>query len=184
MLFLAVAVCVTDLTYRVSRRVGRFIVSRYGLAARMASPATASPGFSSAFLVAGLIAKLIFLGATAALTGARTLSELRPADSIGLGAIVMLADFLIPYGVAALRRALGARPGQWSATFSCSPPCRFIRPTGVHEYVLIYGVAHLLAEGWNRTRREFVNWKSVLILGIAIFSLGIKSQQRAACSSA
>ena len=52
---------------------------------------------------------LIFLGATGVLTGSRALSDLRPSDSIGLGAIVLLGDFLVPYGVAAIRRAGRAR---------------------------------------------------------------------------
>jgi hypothetical protein len=46
-------------------------------------------------------------------------------------------------------------------------------------YAVIYGMAYLLAEGRQRTRREFLNWKSVAIVAIAFFSLGIKSQQRA-----
>ena len=106
-LFLAAAVGVTDASYRLSRRIWGFIVARFGLVAEDRPPgrAAANPGFALAFLVAGLVCKLIFLGATGVLTGQRALSELRPSNSIGLGAIVMLADLFIPYGVAAVRRA-------------------------------------------------------------------------------
>jgi len=110
-LFLAVAVAVTDASYRLSRRIWEIIVARFGFVAndRTSSRESGMSGFASAFLVAGLLCKLIFLGATGVLTGQRALSELRPSDSIGLGAIVMLADFLIPYGVAALRRRFAKR---------------------------------------------------------------------------
>jgi len=179
-LFLAAAVCATDVTYRLSRRVGRFIAGRFSLALRRPTTAEARPGFSSAFLVAGLACKLVFLGATGVLTGERGLSELRPSDSIGLGAIVMLADFLIPYGVAALRRA-GRAPWPVVGDLILLAVLSFLSfsKAAFITYALIYGLSFLLAEGWTRTRREFLNWRSVLIVVIAVLSLGIKSQQRA-----
>jgi hypothetical protein len=179
-LFLAAAVCATDVTYRLSRRVGRFVAGRFSLALRRPTTAEARPGFSSAFLVAGLACKLVFLGATGVLTGERGLSELRPSDSIGLGAIVMLADFLIPYGVAALRRA-GRAPWPVVGDLILLAVLSFLSfsKAAFITYALIYGLSFLLAEGWTRTRREFLNWRSVLIVVIAVLSLGIKSQQRA-----
>ena len=181
-LFLAAAVGVTDASYRLSRRIWGFIVARFGLVAedRTSGRASATPGFASAFLVAGLVCKLIFLGATGVLTGQRALSELRPSDSIGLGAIVMLADFLIPYGVAALRRA-GRAPWPVIGDLLLLAGVSFLSfsKAAFITYAVIYGMAYLLAEGRQRTRREFLNWKSVAIVAIAFFSLGIKSQQRA-----
>jgi hypothetical protein len=180
-LFLAAVVVVTDVTYRVTRRVGRIIADRFGASeGPAASVTTGGSGFASAFLVAGLLCKLIFLGATGVLTGERALSELRPADSIGLGAMVMLADFLIPYGAAALRRA-GRAPWPVLGDLVLLAALSFLSfsKAAFMTYALVYGLAYLLAEGWTRTRREFLNWKSVVILAIALLSLGIKSQQRA-----
>jgi len=181
-LFLAAAVAVTDASYRLSRRIWGFIVARFGLVAedRTSSRESSTSGFASAFLVAGLLCKLIFLGATGVLTGQRALSELRPSDSIGLGAIVMLADFLIPYGVAALRRA-GRAPWPVMGDLLLLAGISFLSfsKAAFITYAVIYGMSFLLAEGRQRTRREFLNWKSVAIVAIAFFSLGIKSQQRA-----
>jgi hypothetical protein len=180
--FLAAAVCITDLIYRASRRAGRLIVGRFGsvIADQGAAQMWATPGFASAFLVAGLLCKLFFLGATGVLTGERTLSELRPSDSIGLGAIVMLADFLVPYGVAALRRA-GRAPWPVVGDLLLLAGVSFLSfsKAAFITYVLIYGVAYTLANGSRRTRKEFLNWKSLLVVTIAFISLGIKSQQRA-----
>ena len=181
-LFLAVAVLITDLTYRASRRVRLVVTDRFGTRAAEDAdrPQSGAQGFASAFLIAGLVCKLIFLAATGVLTGARSISDLRPADSIGLGAIVMLADFLIPYGVAALRRA-GKAP--WPVVgdlfFLAAVSFLSFSKAAFITYAVIYGLSYLLAEGWHRTRREFLNWKSLLIVGIAFLSLGIKSQQRA-----
>jgi len=179
-LFLAAAVVVTDATYRLSRRVGRVIGSHFSSAPDIAGAKDAQAGFASAFLVAGLLCKLIFLGATGVLTGQRGLSELRPSDSIGLGAIVMLADFLIPYGTAALRRSGRARwPVLADLVLLAALSFLSFSKAAFITYAVIYGLAYLLAEGWTRTRREFLNWKSVVIVAIAILSLGVKSQQRA-----
>src|SRR5690349_2922748 len=106
-LLLAVAVIITDATYRLTRRIRRVTAARFGVQTSDGdgSAVRSTDGFASAFLIAGLLCKLIFLGATGVLTGARSLAALQPSDSIGLGAIVMLADFLVPYGVAALRRS-------------------------------------------------------------------------------
>ena len=180
-LFLAGAVALTDVTYRVTRRVGRFIAGRFAIVSESTPGVpTAAPGFASAFLVGGLICKLIFLAGTGVLTGQRALSELRPADSIGLGAMVMLADFLIPYGAAALRRA-GRAPWPVAGDLVLLAALSFLSfsKAAFMTYALVYGLAYLLAEGWPRTRREFLNWKSLLIVIIALLSLGIKSQQRA-----
>jgi len=180
-LFLGAAVGITDLAYRLSRRVGRIISGRFAHSGVDSNPREQTTlGFPSAFLVAGLLCKLIFLGATGVLTGQRSLSELRPSDSIGLGAIVMLADFLVPYGVAALRRA-GRAPWPVVGDLFLLAAVSFLSfsKAAFITYAVIYGMAYLLAEGWQRTRREFLNWKSLLVAGIAFFSLGIKSQQRA-----
>ena len=181
-LFLAVAVAVTDASYRLSRRIWGVIVGRFGLVAEDRAPGHAAPtsGFASAFLVAGLVCKLVFLGATGVLTGQRAISDLRPSDSIGLGAIVMLADFLIPYGVAAFRRA-GRAPWPVMGDLLLLAAVSFLSfsKAAFITYAVIYGMSFLLAEGRQRTRREFLNWKSVAIVAIAFLSLGIKSQQRA-----
>ena len=184
-IFLAVAVVLTDLTYRATHRVRRFIADG-GLAAsrtETAVAAEASPadsGFSSAFLIAGLVCKLIFLGATGVLTGERALSELRPSDSIGLGAIVLLGDFLVPYGVAAIRRA-GRAPWPLVGDLLLLAAISFLSfsKAAFITYAVIYGVAYVLAAGTRRTRKEFLNWKSLLIVGLSFVVLGIKSQQRA-----
>ena len=179
-LFLAVAVVITDLTYRVSRRFGKVVVGRLGSTADPApvTPSTNS-GFASAFLVAGLVCKLIFLGATGVLTGARALADLRPSDSIGLGAVVLLSDFLIPYGVAALRRS-GRAPWPIIGDLFILAAISFLSfsKAAFITYVLVYGMAYMLAEGWRRTRKEFFTWKSLVVVAIAFLSLGIKSQQR------
>lgn len=182
--FLAVAVVITDLTYRATQSVRRFVaddrvVGTPRVAASAEGTSTAG-GFSSAFLVAGLFCKLFFLGATGVLTGQRALNELQPSDSIGLGAVVLLADFLIPYGVAAIRRA-GRAP--WpvvgdllllaAISFLSFAKALFI------TYVVIYGLAYVMAEGTRKTRKEFLNWKSLLIAALSFVVLGIKSQQRA-----
>jgi hypothetical protein len=181
-LFLAVAVVVTDLTYRASRRVRLLVVSRFGLDAsdRRRADGSEDNGFASAFLIAGLLCKLFFLAATGVLTGARSLSELRPSDSIGLGAIVLLADFLVPYGAAALRRS-GRAPWPVVGDLLLLAAVSFLSfsKAAFITYAVVYGMAYMLAEGARRTRREFLNWKFVLIAGIAFLSLGIKSQQRA-----
>src|SRR5436190_623475 len=68
-LFVAGAVGITDLTYRLSRRIGRLIAARFGHGDEAGDApvrAFSTPGFASAFLVAGLVCKLIFLGATGA----------------------------------------------------------------------------------------------------------------------
>jgi hypothetical protein len=181
--FLAVAVLITDLTYRATRGVHRFIGERHrggGSDAVVHSDASADDGFSSAFLVAGLVCKIIFLGATGVLTGSRALSDLRPSDSIGLGAVVLLGDFLVPYGVAAIRRSGRAR---WpivgdllllaAISFLSFSKAAFI------TYAVIYGIAYVMAQGTRRTRKEFLNWKSLVIVGLSFLALGIKSQQRA-----
>ena len=180
-LFLAAAVGITDLAYRLSRRVRRIISDRFAHTGGDSNPRErTTPGFASAFLVAGLVCKLIFLGATGVLTGQRSLADLRPSDSIGLGAVVMLADFLVPYGVAALRRA-GRAPWPVVGDLLLLAAVSFLSfsKAAFITYAVVYGMAYLLAEGRQRTRREFLNWKSVLIVGIAFLSLGIKSQQRA-----
>lgn len=187
-LFLAVAVVLTDLSYRATQAVRRLVAEgRVGASSTPVVQDVArdeeksnEAGFSSAFLIAGLICKLIFLGATGVLTGARALSDLRPSDSIGLGAVVLLSDFLIPYGTAAIRRAGRAR---WpivgdllllaAVSFLTFSKAAFI------TYAVIYGLAYVLAEGTRRTRKEFLNWKSLLIVGLSFVVLGIKSQQRA-----
>jgi hypothetical protein len=182
--FLAVAVVLTDLSYR-----GTHAIRRYVAESRLSDASTSvvsdegtstSGGFSSAFLVAGLLCKVIFLAATGVLSGARALSDLRPSDSIGLGAIVLLGDFLVPYGIAAIRRAGRAR---WpvagdllllgAISFLSFSKAAFI------TYAAIYGVAYVLAEGTRRTRKEFLNWKALLIVALSFVVLGIKSQQRA-----
>jgi hypothetical protein len=180
--FLGVAVVVTDVTYRMSGGLRALMSRRFGLPAmhQHDGERPRDEGFASAFLIAGLTCKLIFLAATGVLTGARGLSELRPSDSIGLGGIVVLADFLVPYGVAALRRS-GRAP--WpilgdlfllvAVSFLSFSKAAFI------TYVLVYGIAYLFAEGGRTARREFLTWKSVVIVALAFLSLGIKSQQRA-----
>jgi hypothetical protein len=180
-LFLGLAVIITDSAYRLTRRIQRLLAARFGLqASPLAKPAAPTEGFASAFLIAGLLCKLIFLGATGVLTGARSLAELQPSDSIGLGAIVMLADFLVPYGTAALRRS-GRAPWPVIGDLFILAAVSFLSfsKAGFINYGLVYAVAFLLGEGGRRTRREFLNWKSVLVVGIAFLSLGIKSQQRA-----
>ena len=180
--FLAVAVVVTDSAYRASRRVWLMVSGRFSTTIADSSRDGSAPhqGFASAFLVAGLFCKLFFLAATGVLTGARSLSELRPSDSIGLGAIVLLADFLVPYGVAALRRS-GRAPWPVVGDLLLLAGVSFLSfsKAAFITYAVVYGMAYLLAEGRQRTRREFLNWKSLLVAGIAFLSLGIKSQQRA-----
>jgi hypothetical protein len=181
-LFLAVAVVLTDATYRTTRRIRLMVVERFGLDAtnRPSDRQPANEGFASAFLVAGVTCKLIFLGATGVLTGARSLSDLGPSDSIGLGAMVMFADFLIPYGVAALRRTGRAPwPVVGDLLFLAAVSFLTFSKAAFITYSVIYGMSYLLAEGRQRTRREFLNWKSVLVVAIAFLTLGIKSQQRA-----
>ena len=182
-LFLAVAVLLTDLTYRGTQAIRRFVAGGRLGATRINAEGDASSaggGFASAFLIAGLLCKLIFLAGTGVLTGERSLGDLRPSDSIGFGAIVLLGDFLIPYGMAAIRRAGRAR---WpivgdllllaAISFLSFSKAAFI------TYAVIYGLAYVLAEGTRRTRKEFLNWRSLLIVAISFLVLGIKSQQRA-----
>jgi hypothetical protein len=185
-IFLAAAVVLTDLTYRATRSVRRFVAhgrlgaSRTDMTDVDDQASTADAGFSSAFLIAGLVCKLVFLGATGVLTGTRALSELRPSDSIGLGAIVLLGDFLVPYGVAALRRA-GRAPWPVVGDLLLLAAISFLSfsKAAFITYAVIYGVAYVLAEGTRRTRKEFLNWKSLLIVGLSFLVLGVKSQQRA-----
>jgi len=190
-IFLAVAVLLTDTTYRAAQAVRRFVgesrlgESRLGAAgANIPSSgdddASAGGGFSSAFLVAGLVCKLVFLAATGVLTGARALSDLRPSDSIGLGAIVLLGDFLVPYGVAAIRRSGRARwPVVGDLLLLAAISFLSFSKAAFITYAVIYGIAYVLAEGTRRTRKEFLNWKSLLIVALSFLVLGIKSQQRA-----
>lgn len=182
-IFLAVAVMLTDVTYRAASWVRHFIANARLSAQRpaVAAQSTVDDGwFSSAFLVAGLVCKLIFLGATGVLTGTRALSDLRPSDSIGLGAIVLLGDFLVPYGVAAIRRA-GRAPWPVVGDLLLLAAISFLSfsKAAFITYAVIYGVAYVLAEGTKRTRKEFLNWKSLLIVAMSFLVLGIKSQQRA-----
>jgi len=179
-LFLAVAVCLTDATYRLSRRVGRLLAARFSRDRDESRGSNETREFASAFLIAGVLCKLIFLGATGVLTGQRAVSDLRPSDSIGLSAIVMLADFLIPFGAAAMRRA-GRMPWPVVGDLVLLAALSFLSfsKAAFVTYALVYGLAFLLAEGRDRTRRAFVNWRSLVILSIAVLSLGIKSQQRA-----
>ena len=182
-LFLAVAVVITDLTYRAAQWVRQFVATAR---LRSANPTAVTENsaddvwFSSAFLIAGLLCKVIFLGATGVLTGSRSLSDLRPSDSIGLGAIVLLGDFLVPYGVAAIRRAGRARwPVVGDLLLLAAISFLSFSKAAFITYAVIYGVAYVLAEGTRRTRKEFLNWKSVLIVAMSFLVLGIKSQQRA-----
>lgn len=182
-LFLAVAVVITDLTYRATQWVRHFVA---GARLRSSNPTVVAQStaddvwFSSAFLVAGLLCKVIFLGATGVLTGSRALSDLRPSDSIGLGAIVLLGDFLVPYGVAAIRRAGRARwPVVGDLLLLAAISFLSFSKAAFITYAVIYGVAYVLAEGTRRTRKEFLNWKSLLIVAMSFLVLGIKSQQRA-----
>jgi hypothetical protein len=184
-LFLAAAVVLTDLAYRATRGIRRFVaLGRLGTSRTGLTDAdealTVGAGFSSAFLIAGLVCKLVFLGATGVLTGTRALSELRPSDSIGLGAIVLLGDFLVPYGAAALRRA-GRAPWPLAGDLLLLAAISFLSfsKAAFITYAVIYGVAYVLAEGTRRTRKEFLNWKSLLIVGLSFLVLGVKSQQRA-----
>jgi hypothetical protein len=182
--FLGVAVVLTDLTYRAAQAIRRFVAQgRLGNASTSVVPdegTSTDGGFSSAFLVAGLLCKLIFLGATGVLTGQRALNELRPSDSIGLGAIVLLGDFLVPYGVAAMRRA-GRAPWPVVGDLLLLAAISFLSfsKAAFITYAVIYGVAYVMAEGTRRTRKEFLNWKSLVIVGLSFLVLGIKSQQRA-----
>jgi hypothetical protein len=181
--FLAAAVILTDLTYRATRGIRRFVAggrlgANQAIAGREGSSSVG--GFASAFLVAGLVCKLVFLGATGVLTGSRTLGELQPSDSIGLGAIVFLGDFLVPYGVAAIRCAGRARwPVVGDLLLLAAISFLSFSKAAFITYAVIYGVAYVMAEGTRRTRTEFLNWKSLLIVAISFLVLGIKSQQRA-----
>jgi hypothetical protein len=135
--------------------------------------------FHSAFLVTGLLCKLAFLGMAGVLTGQRSLSALTPEDSVGAGGLLLFADFLVPYGFAALRRSGHARwpvLGDILALAGLSF-ISFSKSLFIY-YLVIYGIGLALAWGTRATRRELLGWKLSLLLLIAVANLGIKSQQR------
>ena len=184
--FLALAVCLTELGYRGIGWVLR--LARYQLATARSRLEQAVPGlsvrhagpmvFTASFFVAGLLLKLAFLGATGVLTGERSLGDLRPNDSVGLGAIVLLSDFLIPYGLAALRATRRSARVEIDLFILAGISYFSFSKSAFITYVAVYGLAYLLAFGRRETRRQFISWRLLVVVLVAFLTLGIKTQQR------
>ena len=184
-LFLALVVCLTDVAYRLVGRV--FSAIRFASTNSSASAngpyereATAEPrSFAISFFLAGLFLKLLFLAGAGVLTGQRALGDLKPDDSVGYGAVVYLADFLIPYGLVAYRRTKRSARVEIDLLILAFISYFSFSKAAFITYVVVYGLAYVFAFGHHDAIRQFISWRLVGIVLVAFLALGIKTQQRA-----
>lgn len=190
-LFLALVVLLTDVAYRAtgwlfalvrSTRATSDAPAEFGSEpAPAVDPGTRTPpsSLSASFLVVGILLKLVFLGATGVLTGSRSLGDLKPEDSVGLGSVVFLSDFLIPYGLVVFRRSRRSVGVGVDLLILAAVSYFSFSKAAFISYVVVYGLAYLLAFGHREARRQLFSWRLLLIVAVAFVGLGIKTQQRA-----
>jgi hypothetical protein len=129
-------------------------------------------------LGAGIACKAIFLAMAGVLSGGVALAELRPEDSVGLGAVVAIGDFLTPVGLA-LRHRRAPKAVLPDLLFLAGLSFLSFSKAAFIGGLLTYTAVLVLVRGTAHVKRALLNWRLVPLLGLVLLNLGVKSQQRA-----
>lgn len=193
-LLLLGAIAIADLAYRVVRAACGVVVrnaSRLGHATHHALADAVDrnesgphrAGLGAVVFLAGMGCKLLFLAAAGVLGGGTSLTELRPEDSVGLGAVVAIGDFLVPVGLALRHRGRSRAVLPDLLVLALLAFASFSKAAFISS-LLTYATVLVLQRGWSYVRASLVNWRLALVLALAVANLGVKSLQRAEAGAA